>query len=303
MTREELNHDKQKKIFKEENKEKRIKRIKSFFKFSFYLLIISTCIFLYITYISTSKIIVKEKRIINEKIPSSFNGTKIIQFSDLHYGSTMFYDDLKKLVALINERKPDLVVFTGDLISKNKKLTTKEQEKITTLLSQIDTTLGKYAILGNEDTENILTIYNQSNFTVLNNDYDLIYKNDNNSILLTGTSTTNLANIDKSFAYLTDPTHNSNIFTLALIHEPDLTSNILEKYNVDLILAGHSHNGNIIIPFLGPLYHPKGAKEYIDEYYKIDNTQLFISSGLGTTNVNIRLFCRPSINFFRLSNK
>jgi predicted MPP superfamily phosphohydrolase len=77
----------------------------------------------------------------------------------------------------------------------------------------------------------------------------------------------------------------------------------MSNYTTDLFLAGHSHNGNIRIPFINKsIYKVEGAKKYDQDYYKIKNSNLYISSGLGTTN-GIRLFCRPSINFFRLSNK
>ena len=71
---------------------------------------------------------------------------------------------------------------------------------------------------------------------------------------------------------------------------------------MDLLLAGHSHNGDIKIPYIGPIIKKDGAKKYNDEYYKVNNTLLYISSGIGTKNNSVRLFCRPSINFFRLSN-
>ena len=103
----------------------------------------SITFYLYTTYISSKIIDVKEERIINEKLPTNFNGLKIIQISDIHYGSTIFIKDIKKLVELVNERTPDLVVFTGDLINKDYKLNSKEQEKLITELKKIKTTIGK----------------------------------------------------------------------------------------------------------------------------------------------------------------
>ena len=303
MTREELNEQKQKELVREENKEKTKKVIKVSLKYFFIILIISLLFFFYTTYCSTTHVIVKEERIINSKIPKSFNGAKIIQFSDLHYGSTMYYEDVLKVVDLINERKPDLVVFTGDLIDQNYELKSKEQEKLIKALKNIDASLGKYAIIGEEDGENFVTIFNQSDFTILNNSYDLIYMNDKNPILLTGTSSLLKENYDltKTYSYFNEPTHNSNIFTISLVHEPDLVSEIKESYNVDLYLAGHSHNGHIRIPYFGSVTKKEGAKEFDQPYYYFDNSQLYISSGLGTNGVGMRLFCRPSIYFFRLS--
>jgi hypothetical protein len=303
MTREEINEEKQKEIFREQNKEATKKIIKKLIKYIFILALATAIFYTYTTYISTVKIKVKEYRITNEQIPSSFDGVKIIQFSDLHYGSTITYEKLKEIVNEINKRKPDIVVFTGDLLNTNYTLNSKEQEKLIKQLNKIDATLGKYAISGDEDSENFTTILNQSNFTILNNEYDLIYKDDNNPILLVGIS--NEKNINNAYSYFTQEVYNSNIYTVTIVHKPDTTDEILSTNKSNLILAGHSHNGYIRIPFINySLITSEGSKKYNEEYYKLDNTELYISSGLGTNNLSsIRLFCRPSINFYRLSSK
>lgn len=305
MTREELNQQKQKDIIVEELREKR-KNIALFCLKCFGLIIVGFLVFyLYTTYVSTSKLIVKEERIVNKKLPSSFDGLKIIHFSDLHYGSTVFYGDIKKIVKEINNRKPDIVVFTGDLVNNGYELDTKEQEKIIKILKSIDTKLGKYAVSGEEDGDIFNTIMKQSNFIVLDNTSEFIYNNDNEPILLVGLSSklSGDINIDDSFAYFADPSHNTKIFTVSLMHEPDSVDEIFQKYSSDLILAGHSHNGNIRIPYLGALRKVEGAKKYDQSYYKVNGAELYISSGIGTNGPGFRLFCRPSINFFRISSK
>ncbi len=301
-TRTERNEEKQKEIIREENREIRKKIVITIGKITLLIIIISLLFYLYTTYISSKLITVKEERIINEKIPSSFNGLKLIQISDIHYGSTIFKKDIKKLVNDINERNPDLVVFTGDLIDKNYKLKANEQEYLIKELTKIKTSIGKYAVRGEEDKNQFDTIMNQSQFTILNNSYDLIYNNSNNPILIVGINSTD-AKIDEAFKYFSEPTHNSNIYTITLLHQPDLVDAIIDKYNSDLILAGHSHNGQINIPKIGGIIKKEGAEKYINEYYQLGETQLYISSGIGTNGIGFRLFCRPSINFFRLSSK
>lgn len=304
LTRSERNEEKQKEIIKEENREIRKKIVISCFKITIIIILLSITFYLYTTYISSKIIDVKEERIINEKLPTNFNGLKIIQISDIHYGSTIFIKDIKKLVELVNERTPDLVVFTGDLINKDYKLNSKEQEKLITELKKIKTTIGKYAIMGKEDSSEFNTIMNQSNFTILNNSYDLIYKDNNIPILLIGLNNSKKnEDIDSAYEYFNQPTHNSNIYTITLLHKPDTVNEILEKYpTTDLFLAGHSHNGQINIPYIGGLVKKEGSQQYINEFYQINNSRLYISSGIGTNGNGFRLFCRPSINFFRLSS-
>ena len=304
MTREELNEEIQKEIEMEQKKEKRKKIIKISIKCIFALLILSTIFYAYTTYVSTVKISVREYRIINEKVPNDFNGLKIIQLSDLNYGSTMQKENVIEIRKLTNKRKPDIVVFSGDLIAKNYNLDSKEQESLIKELKKINSSLGKYAILGDEDNEKISTIFNQSDFTILRNDYDLIYKDNSTPILLIGLSSEKKGqDIEKAYSYFQQETHNSNIYTIALLHEPDKVDDILSTKQTDLFLAGHSHNGDIRLPFTHTALKKKeGAKKYDQDRYTINQSELFVSSGLGTES-GIRLFCRPSINFFRISNK
>ena len=305
ITRTELNKEKQRKIIDEEKREKRKKLIKFFFKLVMFILIFTTVFFLYITYIANTKIIVKEQRIISKKIPSNFNGLKVIQFSDIHFGTTVFEKELNNLVKIINSRNPDLVIFTGDLIDKNYKPTSKEQEKIINELKKINASIGKYAVNGDEDKEQFNTILNQSDFIILNNEYDLLYKDKNNPILLIGmnSSLTKKIDINNAYKYFEEENHNANIYTISILHEPDSVDKIISNYNSDLFLAGHSHNGQIKIPHFGTIVRKNGAKKYYNEYYKLKNSKLFISSGIGTNDSGIRIFAHPSINLFRLSNE
>ena len=57
------------------------------------------------------------------------------------------------------------------------------------------------------------------------------------------------------------------------------------------------------LPFMGPIFIYEGAKKYTESYYKIDNTEIYISNGLGTTQNDFRFNNRPSINFYRLTNE
>jgi predicted MPP superfamily phosphohydrolase len=91
-----------------------------------------------------------------------------------------------------------------------------------------------------------------------------------------------------------------NIFTISLIHQPDMVTDILSQYSVDLALAGHSLGGQINIPGIGGLFKIDGANKYINDYYQINNTDLYVSSGLGTRKYPYRFLNHPSISLFRL---
>ena len=104
---------------KKENKKGLLSRIIIF------LIIFGFLIYLDARYVGTKGLVIREEAITSEKLPEAFNGFKIVHFSDLHYGTTVFLEELENLVDKINLLNPDIVVFTGDLIDKNYKLTDK----------------------------------------------------------------------------------------------------------------------------------------------------------------------------------
>lgn len=305
MTREELNKAKQSEIISEERREKRKKVVCITFKVILALVIIFSTFYILNDYIFTKKILVKEERIVNEKIPDSFNGLKVVQFSDLHYGSTVFLDDVKKLVKIINSRNPDIIIFTGDLIDKDYNISGKDKEKLMNEISKLKANIGKYSIFGDEDSDDYSSIIKQAGFALLDNSYDLIYDGDKTPIIIIGISSllNNNYDIDSAFSYFKENNSNSNLYSIVIFHEPDLTDYILKNKNTDLLLAGHSHNGYIKLPFVNGLIKSDGATEYYDERYDFSNSKLFISSGIGTNGSGVRFLCHPSINFFRFSSK
>lgn len=261
-----------------------------------YILFFITLLLLYSRYIEPNKLIIKEYKIENKLIPDSFDGIKIVHFSDIHYGSTVNQKYLKKIVNLINKQKPDIVIFTGDFLDKRKKITDKELENIKKELNNIESTLGNYVVSGNHDivfNDNFKEIFNE-NFTLLENEEKLIYYNDAIPISIVGLSDATETKVNYDIFE-----KENNYFRIVLAHEPD-EYNKIKEYNFNILLSGHSHNGQIRLPFIGAIYTPIGSKTYYENYYNLDNREIFISNGIGTSGLNLRFGSTPSINLYRL---
>ncbi len=233
---------------------------------------------------------------IYEDIPDSYNGLKIVHISDIYYGNDN-QNELKNIVNRINLIKPDIVVFTGDLLYKD----TKVDSTLSKELARISTTIDKYYITGDSDYNNdsVTNILNNSGFISLNDTYNLVYK-DKTPILIAGISTSKnkdniLKKLDSTFEYL----DNNNVFSILLMHEP----NKIEKFDYskfNLILAGHNLGGIVKIPLIGGIILPKDNYLYGNTHYKKKNTDIYISNGLGNKDTNFRLFNKPSFNFYRI---
>ncbi len=279
--------------------------MKKIIRFLLILLLIILLLVIYARYEGTNGLITKEYKIETADISNSFDGIKIVHFSDLHYKRIINKDRTKEIVDEINLINPDIVIFTGDLIDKDFDVSDEDIENLTLLLNNINSKYGKYAIIGNHDyvrDDDILNdIYNNSSFVLLKNSYDIIYGDNNDRLFIGGVDTYSYdkADIDKTMEYFED---NEDIdYKIILVHEPDYIDTITSKYNVNLVLAGHSHNGQINIPFIKEMFLPYGSNKYYENYYIVNDTPLYVSSGIGESRINFRLFNRPSINFYRIN--
>lgn len=277
--------EKNKKIQDEITKEKHQKRMKKIVKVISIILIISLTILSYGMFIGSKYTFVNEHKITDKKIPNSFHGLKIVQISDLLYPS-LKSNDLDKLTKKINELKPDILVFTGNIKRNNYELTKKDITTLNKFFNSLNSNIKKYAIYGNNDNDNLKLIFENTNFLILDNQEDIIYNGENESIKIIGF---NAKKID--FSNITE----SNDYTICLLSNPDKITKVSNTCQV--VFSGETLGGEIKLPFTKGLDN----HTYYKNYYLINQTKLYINNGLGN-NYNLRLFNHPSINFYRLTN-
>lgn len=285
---------------KNETEEKKGGKLLSIFLF---LIIVVVTIFLYAKYRGIKGLIVKEYRVESEILTSNFSGLKIVHFSDLLYKSTVDKDDVKNLVKRINELKPDIVVFTGDLINKNAKITNEDIEFLEEELESISVKIGKYAVYGDEDysVESYKTIMEKGKFKILNNSYDEIFYKNNDSMFIVGlpSSLKEEVKLEEAFAFYKEDEKRK--FIIVLVHDGKTIKFLDEStYEVDLVLGGHSLNGSVVIPYYGGVFIDDGSYKYYQEHYSKGITDIYISSGIGTNKYPYRIFNKPSFNLYRL---
>lgn len=286
-----------------EKKEKEKKKGGKLLSIFLFLVVIVVTIFLYAKYTGIKGLIVKEYRVKSEILTNNFSGLKIIHFSDLLYKSTVDNEDVKNLVKRINELKPDIVVFTGDLINKNAKITNEDIEFLEEELESIRAKVGKYAIYGDEDysIESYKTIMEKSKFKILNNSYDEIFYKNNESMFIIGFPSSLKEEIKLEDAFNFYKEDEKRKFIIVLVHDGKTIKFLDEStYEVDLVLGGHSLNGSVVIPYYGGIFIDDGAYKYYQEHYSKGITDIYISSGIGTNKYPYRIFNKPSFNLYRL---
>jgi uncharacterized protein len=229
------------------------------------------------------------------KLDRAFDGYRIVQISDLHAGDQIDRAQLEKVVEIVNAQNPDLVVITGDHVSR---LPRQHVELLDTLakLHPGDRTLS---VLGNHDVYNdptpIRAAIQQAGITLLEN---AIYT------LKRGEATLHIAGVGDVFAKQDKldlvlaqlPTTGAAIM---LAHEPDFADETAATGRFGLQLSGHSHGGQIRIPFYGG-YLPEYARKYPIGRYQVGSMTQYTNRGIGTIKIYARFNCRPEISVFNL---
>jgi predicted MPP superfamily phosphohydrolase len=188
---------------------------------------------------------------------------KIVHFTDIHYKGDKKY--LVRVVRCINNLKPDIVCFTGDLVEDQNFLA-----DALDLLSKIEFPL--YGVPGNHEYWHNL---------------------DMNTIAVPFAKT-------GGHFFPSEPGIEINIKNkrIYLLHYPDTADELSPNY--DIILAGHSHGGQIRIPFVGALILPYKAKKYDRGLYHTKNGPLYVNPGIGTFLIPARFSCRPEITLIEI---
>lgn len=293
-----------KNIIQKKKKIRLKKPIKIFLFIVSILLITFICVLYYGKRIAINKFQINEYNVTSSSIPSSMHGLKIIHISDIRYnGKNIEY--IKKIVDQINLSKPDIVIFSGDLLNNDINIETNALDELSNVLKNITSVYGKYSIKGDNDyISSFDIIMENAEFSILNNTYDIIYGINNEKIIISGISShiKDKQKIDEKLQNIYKYINNSEvIYSILIMHEPDIIDKI--KYeNFNLVLAGHTLGGEVNLPFIGGINHPKYGNKYIDKYYKLNTTDFYISNGIGTSSLKMRLFNTPTVNLYRILN-
>ena len=233
-------------------------------------------------------------------LPKTFEGFKIVQISDIHADDSMNKKKLAKIVRLIDKQQPDIVAITGDF-------TTKKTDVATTTL--LETTLRELspkektvAVLGNHDhwsdANQIRNILSNSNILDVSNSVYTLER---------GQDKLNIAGVDdywanKSRLDLVLQKLPADGIAILLVHEPDFADISSVKDRFILQISGHSHGGQVKIPFRKPSVLPPYAKKYPSGLYQVGNMIQYTNRGVGMVKPLVRFNCRPEITVFTLNS-
>jgi uncharacterized protein len=247
-------------------------------------------------------------RIVRQEIalrrwPERLEGFTIALLSDFHYDPYFSVHPLRSAIGMVNSLRPDLIALTGDFVSESPFGDPAEAasaaEPCAQLLRQMRAPHGQWAVLGNHDVftdpDRVSTSLHSAGIQVLSNQ-SVPIERDGARFWLSGVDDVlgGTADLDATFHALP-----ANEAVVLLAHEPDYADTVA-RYAVDLQLSGHSHGGQVRLPFIRPVFLPELARKYVWGRYQIGGLALYTNAGLGTVNLPIRMNCPPEITLLTL---
>jgi uncharacterized protein len=231
-------------------------------------------------------------------LPAQFDGVTIVQISDWHMGDWMTKAQMMSIVQQVNELNADIVVATGDFISRK---TDYVFDDVTDIIRQLSAREALFGVLGNHDrwTMPVLTqeaIERAGNLQLLVNRNVAIRRNDQ-VIYVAGVGDIWQKEDDLPAALDGIPT---DAPTILLAHEPDYADKVSLTKRVSLQLSGHSHGGQVALPFIGPLILPSFGQIYHTGLYNVNGMMQYTNRGLGMIRPYVRFNCRPEITHITL---
>ena len=235
--------------------------------------------------------------------PAPLDGFTVALLSDFHYDPYFSVHPLRSAISMVNGLRPDLVALAGDFVSVpwfgDAAAGAAAAEPCAQLLRKMQAPHGLWAVMGNHDVfsdpNRVTSALRAVGIQVLSNQ-SLPIERDESRFWLSGVD-----DVMGGAAELDATLHNvpADEATILLAHEPDYADQVA-RYPVDLQLSGHSHGGQVRVPFVRPLYLPELARKYIWGLYKIGGLTLYTNPGLGTVGVPVRMNCPPEITMLTL---
>ncbi|UCD50506.1 MAG: metallophosphoesterase [Phycisphaerales bacterium] len=217
---------------------------------------------------------------------------RLVQISDLHCDREIRNEEA--IVRIINELKPDMVVATGDYLNDATAL-----PRLKATLSRLEAPLGAFAVTGNFEVNSWsdLDLFSETGFHLLTQETVSVTKG-SESITISGLGFDHADAWQELLANLPD-----DRFNVLLYHKSDLVEDVSGS-GVDLYLCGHTHGGQVALPFYGALTTlSKFGKKYESGRYQVGDTTLYVNRGLGLEPrpaPQVRFCARPEIAVFKI---
>jgi predicted MPP superfamily phosphohydrolase len=247
--------------------------------------------------IEPNDISLEKKTIHLARLPARFDGFTIALLSDLHLYPFTTVELIEKAINLVNAAEPDLVALAGDFVYTS----AGAAFELIPLLERLNPRRGVFGVLGNHDHRIGPKVVSEA---LVRGGVELLT---NRGVeIQIGSDSIYLAGIDSFVSGVPRPfeafsARRGDLCSVTVLHEPDPIAKLSDKLPIDLQLSGHSHGGQVRLPFLGPVVLPRLGEIYNLGLYQVGSAQVYTSRGIGMVGLPLRFNCPPEVTAITLS--
>ncbi|HKO97374.1 MAG TPA: metallophosphoesterase [Pyrinomonadaceae bacterium] len=262
------------------------------------------CVIFWAFLVEPNRLVTREQTIAIDNWPKELDGLKIAVLSDIHVGGWCIDDQkMRLIIERTNKLQPEIIVILGDYMSGDSETSDRvEPEVFGPVLKELKAPLGVYSVLGNHDWwwkgQRVRDGLESNGIKVLEDEV-LEVKRQGRSVWLAGLADlwTRPQRIEPTISQVP-----SGQPIIALTHNPDIFPRVPER--VQLLLAGHTHGGQIRFPIMGTVIEPSRVSESYERGHVFENNHhLFVTTGIGTSILPIRFGVPPEIVLLTVRSK
>jgi predicted MPP superfamily phosphohydrolase len=273
---------------------------------------VSAAALAYATRVEPTWLEVTRRDLLLPRLPAGLEGLRIAHLSDFHLSRIVAPDYLAACVAAAMAERPDLVLLTGDFLTRKPR----DFVNVTEILAPLSAPLGVYAVLGNHDTcvgaDRVAAAVEASGARMLRNRHERIAVNGTDlwvagidcphheQYRLADRRRSGWAQLYRRYLDSALGGIPAGAFRILLAHIPDVIRDAA-RLGVDLMLSGHTHGGQVRLPLVGATVVPsRYGHRYAAGEFRVDGATLYVSRGLGTVRFPVRFLCRPELGLLTL---
>jgi predicted MPP superfamily phosphohydrolase len=237
-------------------------------------------------------------------LPPGTEPIRLLHISDIHL--ERFAEREMRLLSLAREAAPDIIVITGDYLNLSYNDDRVAQEQVARLLGQLHAPHGIYATLGSPPVDlrhEIVPLLGSVPLRLLRDEWATVDVGDGTKLVLIGLDCTHHLHEDGERLARVAATAPNGAPRVLLYHSPELMPQASSQ-NIDLYLCGHTHGGQVRLPFLGPLLTSSQlGRRYVMGHYRQADTHLYVSRGIGLEGLSaprVRLLSPPEVTLVTL---
>lgn len=240
-----------------------------------------------------------------DRLPLGTEPIKLLHISDLHV--ERLTDREAKVLELAEEAKPDLIVISGDYVNLSYNRDPETLKQVGQLLSQLSAPHGVYATLGSPPVdlrETVVPIFDDlRNVTLLRHGWQAVDVGNGRSVTVMGMDCSHDLPVDAGRLARLVAAAPKEVPQVLVYHSPELMPEASE-HGIDLYVCGHTHGGQVRLPFLGPIFTSSQlGRRFVMGLYKIGRTTLYVSRGIGLEGLSaprVRFMCPPEMTLITI---